>query len=410
MNNKPQYGRKGSGRNQLVTALCENGAVPYDFLTMFPYRLDYMEKLAHRMNNEGIVNITWNSKNPHKRKKIITFTNFSKALPQIGKGLSDIQIDTYQDKQSVGKDIRFGEEAKQIRLYRNIESNMFFHYSNIPTYTNERQALTSMRNTDNLAFYPSREIKAAAMYQDDVEQSDGVKKIIGSRMSGLYVSPGGVYSVFNSGKGKTRYEKTGELKMKMAVNYAMEITNNISKKNDTGIILHRGVNLYNALFADTSENNEWGLNSLMIVYPELYLVEVSDYGRKILQIMGEPSWRIKILNELISPEIQTKDMRFDGYDQDRKEYILFGGISDITSLQTFIWKAKISKDMGNDETFTLICFEFQEMMFRDITKDICNIQVCNIDELIKCCAFNVFDTNGLLIGEDENLEIDEKDA
>ncbi len=402
-NTKPQYKRVGSGRNELIRALCENGAIPYDFLTMFPYRLDYMEKLAHRMNNEGVVNIAYNSTDPNKRKKIITFTNFSRVLPTIKDGLTPTQINKYQDNQNISKDIRYGENSKQLRLYRNIESNMFFHYSNIPTYSTERRELGSMQDIDSLAFYPSREIKVAAMYQDDTYQEDGIKKIIGSRMTGLYVSPGGLYSVFDSGKGKTKYEKTGEIKMKMAVNYAMNLSVASQMKNDAGIILHRGNKIYELLFTETDESNDWSLNSLMTVYPDLYLIEISDNGRKQIQLMGEPSWRMRILDELISPDIQTPNMKHDGYDRENKECILFGGIVDISSLQNFIFTAKTSRDIGKDERYTLICFEFQEELYRSIVGDVCDIQVCEIDKLIQACEFNVFDTKGNLIGEEDGL-------
>ena len=405
-NTKPQYKRQGSGRNHLITALCENGAIPYDFLTMFPYRLDYMEKLAHRMNNEGIVNIAYNSTDPSKRKKIITFNNFSKILPVIKDGLTPAQIKKCQDNQSVSKDIRYGENSKQLRLYRNIESNMFFHYSNIPTYSNERRELDSMQDMEGLAFYPSREIKVAAMYQDDTYQEDGLKKIIGSRMTGLYVSPGGIYSVFDSGKGKTKYEKTGEIKMKMAVNYAMNLSIKSQMKNDSGIILHHGDKIYEMLFTETDESNAWSLNSLMTVYPNLYLVEITDNGRKLLQLMGEPAWRMRILDELVSPDIQTPDMKYDGYDIENHECVLFGGIVDISSLQNFIWTAKTSKDMGKDDRYILICFEFQKEMYEKIAGGVCDIQVCMIDKLIAACEFNVFDTDRKLIGdiEEESYE------
>lgn len=398
-NNRPQYKRIGSGRNEIIRALCENGALPYDFLSMFPYRLDYMEKLAHRMNNEGIVNISYNSTKPSKRKKIITFTNFSKVLPVIQGGLTDTQIIKYQDNQNVSKDIRYGDGSKQQRLYRNIESNMFFHYSNIPTYSTERKELGTMDDIDSLAFYPSREIKAAALYQDDVYKEDGIKKIIGSRMTGLYVSPGGVYSVFDSGKGKTRYEKTGEIKMKMAVNYAMNFSVKSQMKNDAGIILHRSNKIYELLFTETDERNDWSLNSLMTVYPNLYLIEVSDNGRKQIQLMGEPYWRKRILDELIISDVQTPQMKYDGYDNENNECILFGGIVDISSLQNFIWTARTSKDMGKNERYTLICFEFQKDLYKSIANDLCDIHVCDMDRLIKACEFNVFDTKGKLIGE-----------
>ena len=399
--NKNQYRRAGSGRNELINALCENGALPYDFLTMFPYRLDYMEKLAHRMNNEGIVNIAYNSDNPRLRKKIITFSNFSRILPIIKGGLTDYQIEKYQDNQNISKDIRYGEKSKQLRLYRNIETSMFFHYSKIPTYSTERKELDSMKDLDALAFYPSRDIKLAASYQDDTYSKDGIKKIVGSRMTGMYVSPGGLYSVFDSGKGKTKYDKTGEIKMKMAVNYAMNLSLESQMKNDAGIILHRTNKIYELLFQETDEKNEWSLNSLMTIYPDLYLVEVNDNGRKLLQIMGEPSWRIRILDELISPDMQTPNMKYDGYDIENKECLLFGGIVDISSLQNFIYSARTAKDIGKDEKYTLICFEFQEELFKSIANDVCDVQVCMVDEMIKACEFNVFDTAGNLIAEYE---------
>lgn len=388
-NTRPQYCRNGSRKNEIIKTLCMTGAIPYNLLAMNKFDKHSMQMAVREMEKDGVVDVVWSNGKKRNRRKLVVFHNFATGFSVFKKGLPEGYLQLYKDqKNDVSKNIRFGIPSNQDRLYSNIETQLMFHWSDIPTFIEDRPDMSQSRVPEPYAFYASTDMKSTTQYEDDIDNKEGVKKINGSRSTGIYVSPGGVYTVYNIGKSKMKFMNYGELKMKFALE---TILHNSGKKQDIDscVILYRGEEIFEKQFSESDSKNAWNIASLDSIYEHIYMIPVDEHGREQLQIIGNPIWREQIINYCIAPEIRNDGLTTvpcDGYNKDTGEYTMFFGIVDTHNLRIFVNKAEWE---GNKEKFHIICFDYQQEMFERMYGKYCDIRTVSCDDVVKETYLNV---------------------
>lgn len=202
----------------------------------------------------------------------------------------------------------------------------------------------------------------------EIDKDKSINKYKSSRLTGLLVSPGGVYCVYNIGGSMISWLRNGEQKMNIYVERL------IRKRTDDSccityqreaIIIARSEDLFKriCLLDYSQSNNRYSGTPLINIdyaYKKMYAVPESECGIYMFKIMTCRNWKNIILQSIISKQdIENAsgiDIRCDGYDKDKDMAILVFCIPDMVKLKTFIIRARLE---NNKKRFKIFCFTHQ---------------------------------------------------
>lgn len=377
MNKGTQFNRKKSLKNQIINAMCVNGALTYKSLRYFNSNAHQMQKAAHSLEKEGYVTITRSYGNKNTSNRIIVFNNFWKNYYENFGEIPESYINTYDNLSYISNKMKYS--SSQDRICKNIETFCIFNWADIPCYPDEKPSLDNA--IGEYAFYTSTEIKNASAYSDNIDKSsDMVNKTIGSRISGLFISPGGAYTIFNVGSNCSKYSMSNEKKMKYTLEKLFK-KYNYTNKFDSAILICTS---YNTVLKHLNSSIKDGafINNLYKSYEEIYMVPENETGKIMLQIMGHDSWNERLLYGFLSEEeVEHGYLKYemDGYNKDTGVYTCIGVIPALDKLTLFYYATKEENDKNK---FRLICLKDQEEIYRTFFEDKCVIETVDISEII----------------------------
>lgn len=228
-------------------------------------------------------------------------------------------------------------------------------------------------------FYNSREIKGI-----DPEQQH---KTEFSRITGLLISLGGCYNVYNVHNGLIKWNQYGENKAKVLTsdiinaNFSSVFGANGMYKSDAAIMLAKDFSAAKAFLSSSGsrpDKNGFELISFDNTYPDIYLVPLDMYGALQLKILTFPDWHKRLMDCLFEDYNPNFYSAVDCDNFINGKYVLSvldGNIARLRRFNQAIYEKTSSE-------FEIICFPWQTETVKDILDFDINILEVGVDDLI----------------------------
>ena len=390
MNNKGNY-KKGT-RREIVKILHMTGIIPSKSLNVLENKRTYREKIKtmvdEKVIREGRV------KNGRRTYRIIEFNDYEQNRASYSDALPDGYYENY---------VTYGAQAA--RQARNVsgrvsqriigvaETHIMMKSAGIGCEPDTKPNL--YRNTfiddGGKYYYNSRDIKNYTGYKDKTkiiknENADNEKLVISSRLTGLAISKGGVYSVYNMGQSMIDWQAGGELKMKTHLDYLIghKMENPIAC--DSCITISEDYTSISRLLKPTTKSDyktEKAFENLKQAYKKIYGLPYDLNGKRMMEIMTDDNWKNKLKDTMLAGH--TYDEKSVGYlpcdaITDNGEYLFLFCVPDITGLQRFI---KYAEAQGDRSKFIVIGFDFQAELLAKGCSDRCRILKTSFEKFYK---------------------------
>lgn len=390
MNNKGNY-KKGT-RREIIKTLHMVGVIPSKSLNVLENRRTYREKIK-TMIDEGVVR-EGRVKNGRHTYRLIEFNDFEHNRELYRSSLPNGYYETYVTYGALA-----ARQAKNLpgrisqRVIGVAETHIMVKSAGIACEPDNKPNLYRKVFIDdgNSYYYNSREIKNYTGYKDKVkitqnENKDVQKLVISSRITGLIVSRGGTYSVYNMGQSITDWQAGGELKMKTHLDFLIGYKMENPSACDSSLLTIEDYESFSLILSPRTKRDyksEKSLENLKQAYRRIYCLPYSLEGKRMLEIMTDDGWISKIKDAMLVN--YTYDDRSVGYlpcdaISDNGEYIFLFCIPDIAGLQRFIKYAEAS---GDKSKFIVIGFDYQIKMLSKGCGDKCRILKTSFSKFYK---------------------------
>lgn len=368
MNNKVNY--KRGNRLEIIKALYATSSMPYKCLRLYTGQLRLNQRLAKKMEREGLLAIT-----KTENGKIIRLNNWESRIHEYREYLPACYVEHYKKQRNeLAKCLH--DRGRMERLLKNSEVSLLMHLSGIGSYPDEKRMLNDegvIINPDTVEYYSAREIKNCGMYDkysDNVTlDNDGKKKVVGSRISGVMVSPGGIYAVYNITNHLIEWERYGELKMATHIEKVMSekgVANGNEKVTANCLLLADNIEIFERVL--TNENNRRRGSTLLNIdyaYECMYAIPSDKNGIAMLQLMAKQEWQLKMESILLA-ECKKNDNGYsiacDGYNEE-DGYVLLFCTGNLAKLKMFLKRATNPRTY---EKFCIYCFSFQTPLMKKL--------------------------------------------
>lgn len=207
-----------------------------------------------------------------------------------------------------------------------------------------------------------------------------------TRLLGVYLSPGGVYCVYNTNKRLMKWNTQGESKMQVLVedvvrtNYEPYLSSNFLATN--ALIFGGDLNMAQRILKNNSPQkaSDFEFLSFDNIYDNIYFVTLDINGIRQLNIMSFKNWH-SILNKIIlgvDNDLSVKcNVDCDSFSDGK--YILMFLDGNIARLQRF----KQAKDLSQENNFEIICYPWQVDFILEYFNNNINISTVSIDSIEK---------------------------
>lgn len=218
---------------------------------------------------------------------------------------------------------------------------------------------------DEPLFYPSQELKHIG--------GDSVNKIAFSRITGMLLSPGGCYSIYNSRDTRMEWNGRGEGKVKAYLSV-------VAKKNagqtdmESAMILGSDYGIAQLTLAFLGKVNRTE-DRFDQIYSHLHFIPMNDFGTRLIKILALPDWKEILLDLLFDEEEQAGMEATFCYDAIRDEaYVLSFLDSDIFRLNAFWDTVRRYKYKAS-----VICFPEQVPFLQNLLRGKVALQTVTMD-------------------------------
>ncbi|MEE1256235.1 MAG: hypothetical protein UHN47_06955 [Lachnospiraceae bacterium] len=385
MNNKANY-KKGY-KNEIIQLIYICGMIPYRALRLLANEPRLYQRAIKEMEKEGI--LTVDKKGGEKNLRLQDRRNNKmKYEPYI-----PLEYIRYYENTSREVLKRLGEEDYMAakREMRNSSTKIMMYASGVEITPDKRNLQNEMIKAEDVCYYNSPELKSIIGYENEIEivierMGERSSKLNNTRINGLLVSPGGNYAVYNIGKEMIEWKRKGEMKI------AASISNLIRKKSEEehsitnqkeAIVIAQTPNQYVRIINNTNEKRAGKMNLINIdyTYDKMYAIPEDRNGVLMMKIMTQRGWRKKILDSILSEEIQKASERSnidcDGYDEKKEIHQLVFCIPDMAKLKNYIRRAQIEDDKNK---FRIYCFTHQLPIIATLAGEYVQVSKVDIDK------------------------------
>lgn len=231
------------------------------------------------------------------------------------------------------------------------------------------------------AYYSSRELK---------ELGPLAVKVRGSRASGLLLTEGAIFAVYNTGPSLMKWEYQAEMRLKALLQMELcnrRLSGQCRSAAICGLVFGNSMERLCDLMSSTPEQHH---NYFILDgnYDAFYFLTSDHRGEVLLQSLFNPSLRTQlhsILNEDLRPRKNGFPVEHDAMDRESVP-VLFAYTCDMPRIRRFDTALELHGLSG-----TLICFDYQEPALR---------QVCGTHVQFQCIDFENFERSVLHIEEE----------
>lgn len=363
MNVKKNY-KKGK-RIELLKAVYATGSLPYRSLRLYDWQVRITQRVVHEMVDERLLKIV-----KTETGKQINLVKWDDKKADYMDYLPIEYLEYYESelKEEVRQSVSVRTRGE--RLQKSAELILIMHESGIGSYPDEKVSIrkSEVRITHATKMYfTSREIRGVMPYHTKVERDkDGKRKVGGSRMHGLMVSPGGVYAVYNIGSHLIEWERYGETNMARHIDRVLDwrmdgyLERKEKDKTEVECMLFAAdVAMFErVILNENKKRRTMTLLNIDYAYENMYGLPLNHDGKRMLAIMSSKGWqermRIRMLPEETGMDSLSYTVACDAYVGGK--YILLFCIPNINKLKMFLKRAAVE---NNKDKFHIYCFTYQ---------------------------------------------------
>lgn len=386
MNIKKNY-NKGT-RLDIIKTLHMNAVIPNKALVVMDTPRTYKDKLRE-MEKEGLIE-EYRVKNWNRSYRIYTLKDYEKNKSDYIEKLGDGYYENYvMTGQQAARTCRSKTGSESMRIISAASTYIMMKQAGVKCDPNTKPNLYRNELLDECGsvYYTSREVKGYTDYHDDIknntdEMGDAMKQVISSRMTGLLLSDGGAYPIYHLGYSLSNWQRGGELKIKVHMDYMLGSKMSNPKSCDYSILTLEDYASLARVITPLTDNDEKNINAFRILdtaYKRIYAVPYSLEGRKMIEIMTIRDWEYKFKSLFLKNyewrDVERTGIPCDGYTDDK--YVLLFCIPDLKKLRLFkTYAARI----GDKNRFAVLCFDFQEEMVAKACGSHCRILKASFDK------------------------------
>jgi len=266
--------------------------------------------------------------------------------------------------------VKISSSAERIdRAHRIAETVALFRLAGVETCPSKLppiQLNVFMDTPPNVPlFYPSQELKHI--------ENDSVNKLAFSRITGMLLSPGGCYPIYNSRDTRMEWNGRGEGKVKAYLSV-------VAKKNagqtdmESAMILGSDYGIAQLTLAFLGKVNRTE-DRFDQIYSHLHFIPMNDFGTHLVKILSLPDWKETLLDLLFDEDEQSGMEATFCYDAIRDEaYVLSFLDSDIFRLNAFWDTVRRYKYKAS-----VICFPEQVPFLQNLLRGKVSLQTVTMD-------------------------------
>lgn len=380
MNNKRNY-KKGN-RIEIIKTLYATTCLPYRSLRLYGGQVKLTQRLVKKMEQEGLLAIKWTPNG-----KIVILNDWERTSKEYIKYLPASYIEWYgKSNREMYKSL--SDKSRLERLLKNAEVSLLMHLGGIGSYPDEKECLpapATMLGKETVQYFGSKEIKTCGSYHANIENHpDGSKKVVGSRISGVMVSPGGIYAVYNITNHLIEWERFGETKMANHIERILAGKYREKEKRMVDcLLIASGVEIFaRVLVNENGKRRGTTLLNIDYAYENMYAIPSDKNGIALLQLIQKAKWKEKMEGILLAGckrQEETYSVVCDGYDE-ADGYILLFCTCNIAKLKKFLKRATNARP---EEKFCIYCFTFQVPLLGKLGLTEITIKTMKLEEYLE---------------------------
>ncbi len=382
MNNKPRY-IEGTIRNKMVNLLHVSFVITPRSYTLFDDPKSSIANTMCKMRKEGVIE-RGNNTEVFESLSIVNYKEnleeyFDRNIPEDNL----LFFETYGIKEI--RKARYSKDqlkSKSRRIIKSAEIVAIMYAAGIPTLPADKKYVVRNKQLTDNVYYQSREIKKYSGYRDDVENIEGDKTAISSRMNGTLLTAGGNYNIYHFGKDIQTWSVQGEYKiMSFIQNMLANYINRDSCLLNSAILFAYDLSNFEKI-VDPPRKYKDRYEGLLMTYDNLYILPYDRNGRDMIKVMSEPDWKAKMYEYAMEEPCQDTSMLdyvCDYYDGNVYTFVFC--VPDISRYLQFVRKVRFTQI--SREKIQVICFDYQKDFILSSIGKYAKVMTGSFDEFMK---------------------------
>lgn len=346
-------------RGILIRLLLTFGCISYYGLSLLPGDIRLYRRKLKEMQQEGIVELLRN--NHKKLARLYHFDAlYEKYIPALPLGYYG-HYNKYcrTNHQKTASTEKGGTSAN--RVIKGAEIVQMMCGAGIAVFPDLKPSLLSIDTipAHTICYYTMAELRDYNSFNFKMGPQDTRKNIIASRALGLYLSPGGKYVIYHTGKTAMFWNEASEGQMRYYISYFVNSlceNPHMQGTADNCIIIGNDMDVFVKIFTGTGRTI-----NLQNGYAHKYAIPLNHNGQKMLHRMSRPGWRERLIQEILTDyelvsEGYVSGIECDGQKDNRIAFCFCDG--DISRLKRFLnalaWNYS---DKANQ--YELYCYDYQ---------------------------------------------------
>ena len=397
---KPDYKPNG-GRYEIINLIHHTGIISRESLSLLK-NIVTLKDVIIKLKKEDILQKTVSKTrdNTYYIRGYYSIADYNKCKKE---GYFDYISDEAKEyyKNFAVKDLykmRVSKKSIQDRIQNNADTVVIMKAAGIEIDISKKEHYFRRGYRGEPMYLQSRELKSLVSYRGDnvkekIVHGELVKDILATRITGLMISEGVGYCVYNSLVSENLSGENESLILNFINNWIQKKHKDTLKEIKEAIIISRKEDKLKGLVNPKAINKNKVLNFIKVFTGGVYVLPYNVQGRQLLEIMKAKDWkeRIRYYRYETTEPYSNGSIRCDSYDKKTNTYGLLFCIPDIKRLRSFIRYAKNEyENMYEDRAnYEIYCFDFQEKLIKDLVGDLMTVYVISIEELSKGIGIDI---------------------
>lgn len=361
--------------NLLLTLTALSGEFPTAQVSRLPSTGAYQEKILKSLKGEKLLRTYYRD-----GLRALRLTTMAKKL----------LVDKWPDRflsylsGSTETNVLKSEVPRRLRLHRMAEVLVTMLNADISVFPWEKPAvfsptpLSAAPCIDRPAYYSSREVKGLGAQ---------AVKIRGSRSTGLLLTDGAIFTIYNTGPFAIKWEYKAEMRLKAMLQTELcqrRLPGQYQNAVLSAIVFGQDMERMIPLMNDGGGQRDYFV--LDGNYQHFYYLTSDHHGELVLRLLCDAEQRT-VLDDILSQDLATcrPDWIVENDAMDGDSPVLFAYTCDMPRIKRFDTALEL-----HGKTGTLFCFDFQEKAMR---------QICGSGVDIQCIDFDVYERSVFLSPE-----------
>lgn len=373
--------KENSYAMKIILKVALSGEFPFKALNMIGDKV-MVQRTLRRLREEKYVTV--NGKGDAKTIRLTT-----KALGVL-KGYNESYYEHYMSVTDnhhfrggkyKSNDVGARQTARRHRL---AEVMTFLSLLDVSLWPEDKPSLSLVDREERISssdyvFYTSREMKNIDMRQR--------YKTEFTRILGTLFCPGGVYNIYNTNKGRIKWNNQGEQKAQVLVQdiayMNCDSDFDMDAVSSSSVIFGKNIDIMREILQPPNgqrDANGFELLSFHNTYDNIYYITLDKNGLLQLNIMLEKNWSERLKNIIFPASMLTYDasrtsVDCDIYDPGKNLFVLMFFDGNIARLRRFK-EATYGDDVNS---FQVLCFPWQEETVNTFMEETASVTVMEYD-------------------------------